>query len=171
MFVSLFCYVPVLPSIIFSLKEKREAQCKSHYCNLKTVFLGFFFPVSCLSAMALLSSIINGRREKCWNWNQSTFLLVINLVAEEIEFRNKCRFWVTGTFNIFFFSKTVQIRIQKYLKRAQHETPFLLNYFGHYSGSGQFVHSMDSRVNCQPGGLGIREEGPTGCLPKWCPSI
>lgn len=91
-----------------------------------------FLPASCLSATGLLYSIINGKREKCWNWNQFTFLLVINLVPEEIEFRNKCGLRVAGRFKWFHVLKTVQIWIQKYFKRTQHESQLLLNCFGYY---------------------------------------
>jgi len=92
-----------------------------------------FFPAACLSATALLCQIINWKGEKkSRNFHQFIFLLVINLVAEAIEFRNKRGFGVIGRFNVFLVSKDCPNSNSEYLKRAQHETHFLLNFLGHH---------------------------------------
>lgn len=91
-----------------------------------------FFPAACLSTTALLCQIISWKREKGWNFNQFTFLLAINFVAEAIEFRNTHGFGVIGRFNAFLVSKDSPNANSEYLKRALHETHFLLNFLGHH---------------------------------------
>lgn len=124
-----------------------------------------FFPAACRSATALLCQIINWKGEKkSWNFHQFTFLLVINLIAKAIEFRNKSGFGVIGRFNVFLVSKDCPNSNSDYLKRAQHETHFLLNILGHRLRLCHFEQKHGWRICLSTDDPGSVRRGLALCL-------
>lgn len=110
-----------------------------------------FFPAACLPSAALLCQIISWKREKkARNFNQFTFLLVINLVAEAIEFTNTHGFGVIGRCNALFVSKDCPNVNSEYLKRAHNETQFVLNFHGHHLRPLLLCTEHDGRFACRP---------------------
>lgn len=111
--MSHFFYVCVLTPSAF-LKNEAEP-CVKPLVPFKDCL--FVPPLAVLSFATWILQIISLKREKSQKFHQFTLLLVINLVAEEIESKNN----LALAFLVFLFPQIVQILIQKYLTRALHE--------------------------------------------------
>lgn len=108
---------------------------------------------SCCLSISHCSALPDNKwkgEKKSRNFHRFIFLLVINLVAEAIEFRNKRGFGVIGRFNVFLVSEDSPNSNSEYLKRAQHETHFLLNFLGHRQTVATLNRSMGGGFACQP---------------------